>query len=214
MASGSSTYNPPDLNHIRQLTGSGSSLPGVKAYEARLLFSIADQDWMVSDGAEKSFFMQQWNDPVVGTKDLGVYAFAKLPARPGQYWKLRWKGRVDFIPRNAETGLSAEIGFRIINPTGGTEQTSLEMTEAGFFDFETVVSARTSLTADLDEHASWTLFTPFGIGSASGATSGFRLLWPNEIICELWNGSLPETNRSKNAGPTSSGYAVTPAAAF
>jgi len=202
--SGQSTYNPPGLNKLAYLTGGGNQVNGVKAYEVRKIFSIAEQDWLLSDGVRKSFLLNGgWQDPITGL--TGFSSMSKLPARPGQYWKITWLARFSCLVNNAETGHSLTLGFRITNPTNGTEEYQQVFpvdanTDAEEATMSIVVSPKTSLTWDLTQNSLWTRFSCFGELVASGSTSTVRLNPFNEIILELWNGPFPNTNRLQNAG--------------
>jgi hypothetical protein len=211
MASGSSTYNPPGLGRLPLLTGSGSALPGVKAYEARIVFKSSDEDWIVADGVERTFGQGSWSDPVVGSKGSGFGVFGILPTAPGQYWKVKWLGRISFIDRG-ETSIVATVGMKFTNPTGGTEQTSQQIFQddgdTQYFNMEWNVSPKTSFTRT--DNAFWTKFSPFGSLSSSGATAGARLPLVNEIVCELWNGPFPSNNRRKGLNQLDTSYNLAP----
>lgn len=203
---GQSTYNPPGLDTLALVTGGGNAVNGVKAYEVRKLFCIynnLDTPWLLSDGVRKTFMLNGiWKDPI--TQLAGFAAIAQLPARPGQYWKIKWNYRYEIAPKNSETNHFTTLGIRITNPTGGTEEytewfdDSLGLQHSG--QIEVVVPVQTSTTRRLDQHSGWTRFSCFGSCTATGTTSEVFLLPFNEIILELWNGPLPNSNRLKNAG--------------
>lgn len=211
---GQSTYNPPGLRLQPYLTGGGNQVNGVKVYEVKKLFSIANQDWLLTNGVTRTFMNGAggWQDPVTGLTSF--FSMAKLPARPGQYWRVKWKARLSVEPRGNENSQLVTLGFRITNPTSGTED---YLQDYRLFPdpnkevvIEAIVSPQTSETASFQDDAPWTRIKCIGTASGSGTTSGIRLSNFNEITLQLWNGPFPRTNRQRNANPFVTSYEVQP----
>jgi hypothetical protein len=188
----------------------------VKAYEVRKLFSIWNEEttpFLNTDGVRKTFLLnRKWQDPITGLS--GFASMAQLPARPGQYWKVKWNYRYRIVAVGGESNQVVTLGFEINKPTGGTEEFSQSF-DQDFGDYhsgtlEMIVSPLTSPTRPLNLHGGWTKIKCFGVANASGPLSQVFLLPYNEIVLELWNGPLPNTNRLKNTGPNDPRYEVAP----